>query len=76
MTVFDVGRRRSFTDEAIAAHDAQVAIYRQTVLTAFQQVEDSLAAVRVLEQEAKVQDVAVSAARRSIDLQPFVTRVV
>jgi len=68
VTVFDVGRRRSFTDEAIAAHDAQVAIYRQTVLTAFQQVEDSLAAVRVLEQEAKVQDVAVSAAQRSLDL--------
>jgi len=68
VTVFDVGRRRSFTDEAIAAHDAQVAIYRQTVLTAFQQVEDSLAAGRVLEQEAKVQDVAVSAARRSLDL--------
>ena len=68
VTVFDVGRRRSLTDEAIAAHDSQVATYRQTVLTAFQQVEDGLAAVHVLEQEAKVQDTAVGAAQRSLDL--------
>ena len=67
-TVFDVGRRRAFTDQARAAYDSQVAFYRQTVLTGFQQVEDNLAAVRILENEAKVQDEAVAAAQRSLDL--------
>lgn len=68
MTVFDAGRRRAASDQAIAAHDFEVASYRQTVLTGFQQVEDNLAAVRVLEQEAKVQEQAVVAAERSLDL--------
>jgi NodT family efflux transporter outer membrane factor (OMF) lipoprotein len=68
MTVFDVGRRRALTDQAIAAHDYQVAAYREYVLTGFQQVEDNLAAVRILENEAKVQDEAVVAAQRSLDL--------
>jgi NodT family efflux transporter outer membrane factor (OMF) lipoprotein len=67
-TIFDVGRRRAFTDEARAAYDAQVAAYRENVLTGFQQVEDSLAAVRILENEADVQDKAVVAAQRSLDL--------
>lgn len=67
-TVFDVGRRRAFTDQARAAYDSQVADYRQTVLNGFQQVEDNLAAVRILENEAKVQDQAVVAAERSLDL--------
>ena len=67
-TVFDGGRRRALTDQARAAYDSQVATYRQNVLTAFQQVEDNLAAVRILENEAKVQDEAVVAARRSLDL--------
>ncbi len=67
-TVFDVGRRRAFTDEARAAYDVQVAAYRESVLIAFQQVEDNLAAVRILENEAKVQDEAVTAAQRSLDL--------
>ena len=67
-TIFDVGRRRAFTDEARAAYDAQVAAYRENVLTGFQQVEDSLAAVRILENEADVQDEAVVAAQRSLDL--------
>lgn len=68
MTVFDVGRRRALNDEAKASYDSTVASYRQTVLTAFQQVEDNLAALRILEQEAGVQAVAVQAARRSLDL--------
>jgi NodT family efflux transporter outer membrane factor (OMF) lipoprotein len=68
MTVFDGGRRRALTDQAIAAHDYQVAAYREDVLTGFQQVEDNLAAVRILENEAKVQDEAVVAAQGSLDL--------
>jgi NodT family efflux transporter outer membrane factor (OMF) lipoprotein len=67
-TVFDVGRRRSLNDQARAAYDSQVASYRQSVLNGFQQVEDNLAAVRILENEANVQDEAVAAARRSLDL--------
>jgi outer membrane protein TolC len=67
-TVLDVGRRRSLTDQARAAYDAQVATYRENVLTGFQQVEDGLAAVRILENEARVQDEAVVAAQRSLDL--------
>jgi NodT family efflux transporter outer membrane factor (OMF) lipoprotein len=67
-TVFDVGRRRALTDQARAAYDTQVATYRENVLTGFQQVEDNLAAVRILENEASVQDEAVVAAQRSLDL--------
>lgn len=68
VTVFDVGRRRAFTDEARAAYDSQVATYRETVLAGFQQVEDNLAALRILENEAAVQDQAVTAAQSSLDL--------
>jgi NodT family efflux transporter outer membrane factor (OMF) lipoprotein len=67
-TIFDVGRRRALTDQARAAYDSQVANYRQSVLNGFQQVEDNLAAVRILEDEATVQDIAVQAAQRSLDL--------
>jgi outer membrane protein TolC len=54
-TVFDGRLRRAQTDFARAAYDASVATYRQTVLSAFQGVEDNLAALRILEEEASVQ---------------------
>lgn len=67
-TLFDAGARRAQTDQAVAAYDANVAAYRQTVLTGFQEVEDNLAALRILEQEAQVQGEAVQAARESVAL--------
>ena len=67
-TIFDAGRRRAGVDQAKASYDSSVASYRQTVLTAFQQVEDNLAALRILEQEAGVQATAVEAAERSLEL--------
>jgi NodT family efflux transporter outer membrane factor (OMF) lipoprotein len=66
-TVFDFGRRRAISDQAIAAYDEMVADYQQTVLTSFQEVEDSLSDLRVLEDEAKTQDAAVAAANRALD---------
>jgi len=68
VTLFDVGRRRAVSDEARAGYDFAVASYRETVLAGFQQVEDSLAALRILEQEAGVQATAVQAAQKSLDL--------
>ena len=67
-TVFDVGRRRAASDQAIAAYDQAVANYRQTVLTGFQQVEDNVAALRILEHEAQVEDNAVKAAEKYLEL--------
>ncbi|MBI3370203.1 MAG: efflux transporter outer membrane subunit [Betaproteobacteria bacterium] len=66
-TVFDAGRRRAASDQAIAAYDASVANYRQTVLTAFREVEDNLATLRILEQEAQLQAEAVTAAQQSLE---------
>lgn len=68
VTVFDVGRRRAINDQAKAAYAQAVANYQQTVLTSFQEVEDSLAALRILENEAQVQSAAVSAAEHSLAL--------
>jgi len=67
-TIFDVGRRRAASDQAIAAYDQAMANYRQTVLTGFQQVEDNVAALRILEHEAQVQDKAVAAAQKYVEL--------
>lgn len=67
-TLFDAGARRAVTDQAIASHEATVATYRQTVLDAFAEVEDNLAALRILEQEAVLQADAVRAARQALEL--------
>jgi NodT family efflux transporter outer membrane factor (OMF) lipoprotein len=67
-TLFDGGQRRGVSEEARAAYDQSVDNYRQTTLTAFQEVEDNLAALRILEDEAKTQDAAVAAAEHSLDL--------
>lgn len=67
-TVFDAGRRRGVTDEAIAGYNQNVANYRQTVLAAFQSVEDNLAALRILQEEAATEDAAVKAAEHSLSL--------
>jgi NodT family efflux transporter outer membrane factor (OMF) lipoprotein len=68
VTLFDVGRRRGASDQAIAAYDQAVASYRETVLTSFQQVEDNLAALHILEREAQTQREAVIAAQKSLEL--------
>jgi len=65
-TLLDFGGRAAVRDEARAQYDASVAQYRETVLDAFGEVEDNLAALRVLEQEAIAQDRAVDAAQRTL----------
>lgn len=67
-TLFDGGLRRAQSDQAVAAYDADVASYRQTVLTGFKEVEDNLAALRILEQEAQIQDEALQSAKQSVVL--------
>jgi NodT family efflux transporter outer membrane factor (OMF) lipoprotein len=67
-SLFDGGLRRAVSDQAIAAYDGQVAQYRQTVLAGFQEVEDSLATLRILEEEARYQDEAARGARLSVEL--------
>jgi NodT family efflux transporter outer membrane factor (OMF) lipoprotein len=71
-TLFDGGRRKAAKRITVAQYDGTVADYRQTVLTAFQQVEDNLAALRVLEHEAQQQQQATASAKQSLDL--FQTR--
>ena len=67
-TLFDAGRRSAQLGEAQANYDAIAANYRQTVLTAFQQVEDNLAALRILAQESGVLQQSVSSAERSVTI--------
>ena len=62
-TLFDGGLRRAHDAQAVAAYDAAVAAYKQTVLTGFQQVEDNLATLRILDREADLQAKAVAAAQ-------------
>jgi NodT family efflux transporter outer membrane factor (OMF) lipoprotein len=68
VTAFDVGRRRALSEQARAAYDESEANYRQTVLTALQEVEDNLATLRILNDEAKAQEAAVAAAAHSLEL--------
>lgn len=67
-TLLDFGARSAAREQAVAAYDQTVANYRQTVLTAFQEVEDNLAAARLLEQEATVQNEALKSAREALAL--------
>jgi NodT family efflux transporter outer membrane factor (OMF) lipoprotein len=66
LTLFDGGRRSAVSDQAQAAYDGTVAAYRQTVLTAFQDVEDNLSELAILAEEAQVEEQAVKAAKRSV----------
>jgi NodT family efflux transporter outer membrane factor (OMF) lipoprotein len=66
--IFDGGARDAVTEQARAAYDAEVAAYRQTVLIGFQEVEDNLAALRILEQEAAMQEDVVQSARHALEL--------
>jgi NodT family efflux transporter outer membrane factor (OMF) lipoprotein len=67
-TIFDFGRRRAQVEITEAAYDAQVANYRQTALTAFQEVEDNLSTLRILEEESAKQHEATAAAENSLQL--------
>jgi NodT family efflux transporter outer membrane factor (OMF) lipoprotein len=67
-TVFDAGKRRATVAQFQAAYDATVASYRQTVLTTFQQVEDALAAERILQEQSVPVDQSAKSARRALDL--------
>jgi NodT family efflux transporter outer membrane factor (OMF) lipoprotein len=66
--LFDAGRRRATSQSALANYDATVASYRETTLTALQQVEDNLAALRILEQEARQQQGATASAQESLQI--------
>jgi NodT family efflux transporter outer membrane factor (OMF) lipoprotein len=67
-TLFDAGERKAVSQQARANYDLTVANYRETVLTAFQEVEDSLAALRILSQERQQQDAAVNSSERFLRL--------
>jgi NodT family efflux transporter outer membrane factor (OMF) lipoprotein len=67
-TIFDAGLRRAQVRQFVALYNANVANYRQTVLTAFQQVEDSMASVRILSKQIQQQELAVQSAQAFLDL--------
>ena len=64
--IYDGGLRRATVEQYRAQYDGTVANYRNTVLTAFQQVEDNLAGLRVLSEEIQQQDVAIQSAQRAL----------
>lgn len=66
--LFDAGKRRAITDQARHNYEAQAATYRATVLEAFNEVEDRLSDLRVLEEESTTEARAVAAAQQSLDL--------
>jgi outer membrane protein TolC len=66
--LFDAGRRHGVTEEARDNYEMTVANYRQSVLSAFQEVEDNLAALRILNEESATQAEAVAAAERSLQI--------
>jgi multidrug efflux system outer membrane protein len=68
LPIFDGGRRSAALERARAAHEEEVANYRQTVLTAFREVEDGLAGLRILDSRMQAQDEAVAASARSLQL--------
>src|ERR1700691_89892 len=68
-TIFDAGLRRATVQQFVATYNADLAAYRQTVLTAFQQVEDALAEVRILSKEVQQQQQAVDSAQISLKLE-------
>jgi outer membrane protein, multidrug efflux system len=67
LTVFDAGRHKAQSEQAHAQYDEQVANYRNTVLTAFQEVEDNLTALHRLEEESVSEAAAVTATRRALE---------
>jgi len=68
-TIYDAGLRRATVNQFIETYNADVAGYRQTVLTAFEQVEDALASLRILSQQMKQQEDAVHSAQRFVELE-------
>ena len=68
-TVYDGGLRRAEVNQYVAVYNANLAAYRQSVLTAFQQVEDSLAAVRILSQQILHQQEAVNSSQTFLKLE-------
>ena len=68
-TIFDAGLRRATVAQYVTTYNADVAIYRQTVLTAFQQVEDNIAALRILSRQFQQQQAAATSAQKAVDLE-------
>jgi NodT family efflux transporter outer membrane factor (OMF) lipoprotein len=67
-TIFDAGLRKATVAQYTASYNADFAVYRQTVLTAFQQVEDYISTLRVLAEQIERQRVAVDAAQKYVDI--------
>src|SRR3546814_17688604 len=68
LPIFDGGQRQAGIDQARARYEEDVAKYRQTVLSAFRDVEDGLSSLRILGEQSQVQDAAVKSASRAAQL--------